>query len=91
MARHFTGGEDIEMKSTLKNFILTVASNHQDSLEDDELLIGAGIVDSLGILKLVSFIEEKFGIEVLDEELIPENFQTINDISNLIKTKQKTK
>ena len=55
------------------------------------MLIESGIIDSLGILKLVSAIEEKLKIEVLDEELIPENFQTVNDIVKLIESKQKVK
>lgn len=43
----------------------------------DPLLEG-GIVDSLGILDLVAFLEEDFGIQVSDDELVPENFQTID-------------
>jgi acyl carrier protein len=88
---HLKGGKDLETKNILKEFILTVASQHQDSLADDQMLIESEIIDSLGILKLISFIEEKFGIQILDEELIPENFQTVNDISILIEEKQKLK
>ena len=81
----------MEIKSVIIKYISTGISEHRNSIKDDEMLIELGIIDSLGILKLISFIEEKFGIEILDEELIPENFQTINDICCLIKAKQKTR
>lgn len=63
-------------------------TNHKGSIGDELLLIESGRLDSLGILKLVSAIEEKFGINVCDEELIPENFQTVDDIMRLIESKQ---
>ena len=89
MGEHLTGGNDIETKVVLKKLISSISANHKGSIGDDALLIETGILDSLGILKLVSAIEEQFGIEVLDEELIPENFHTVNDIARLIESKQK--
>jgi acyl carrier protein len=50
-------------------------------------LIDSGIVDSLGILDLVSFLEGEFGLQVSDDELLPENFQTIECIATLVKKK----
>lgn len=91
MGGHITGGSEIEIKVVLKKLILSITTDHKGSIEDDELLIESGIIDSLAVLKLVSAIEERFRIEVLDEELIPENFQTVNDIIKLIESKQKVK
>jgi|MudIll2142460700_1097286.scaffolds.fasta_scaffold42634_2 acyl carrier protein len=53
----------------------------------DDSLISSGVLDSLTLLQLISFIEEEFGITVQDEEMARENFQTINDIVSLVERK----
>ena len=58
------------------------------SLSPDESLIESGIVDSLGILRLVAFIEENFSVVVDDTEVVPENFETINAMSSLVQRKR---
>jgi acyl carrier protein len=50
-------------------------------------LLGRGVIDSVNMLKLLAFIEERFGIRISDDELIPENFETINAICKLIEKK----
>jgi acyl carrier protein len=57
------------------------------NLQNGDNLIDSGIVDSLGILDLVAFLESQFGLHVFDEELLPENFQTIECIAALVRTK----
>ena len=47
----------------------------------DDSLLEAGIVDSTGILELINHIEEKYGIKVADDELVPENLDTIASIA----------
>jgi acyl carrier protein len=54
----------------------------------DEPLISTGIIDSLMLLQLIDFIEEHFGVSIEDEDIIPENFQTISHIKDLIEKKQ---
>ena len=51
-------------------------------------LIESGIIDSLGILKLLEFLESKFSINISDEELIPENFESIESIESFISRKK---
>ncbi len=60
------------------------SSNNTNDLGEDESLLESGIIDSMGIMKLLAFIEEKFQIKVSDEELIPENFETLSTIEKLI-------
>jgi len=55
------------------------------SFQDD--LLQSGIVDSLGILDLVTFVEQNFGITLNDDELLPENFQTIERLSAFVQSK----
>lgn len=57
-------------------------------LTQDYHLIENHVVDSLGLFTLVTFIEEEFGIVVDDEELLPENFGTINAITALVERKR---
>ncbi len=65
-----------------------IAADHgKKSLGPDEDLLEQGIIDSLGIMRLVVFMEETYGIKVADEEIIPENFQTLNSMVNFIEQK----
>ena len=47
-------------------------------------LLDSGIVDSLGILDLVGFIEEQFGVEAQDDDLVPENFDSIAALTRFV-------
>lgn len=53
-------------------------------LDQNLSLLENGMIDSLNILKLISFIEERFKTKVLDEELTPENFDSLAAISRLV-------
>lgn len=51
-------------------------------------LLDSGLIDSMAVLKLVSFVESEFGLEVTDEEVVPENFETIEAIVRLVESKR---
>jgi len=57
-------------------------------LRDDDSFLEKGIIDSTGVLELVAFIEENFGIKVEDEELIPENLDSIDNLVTFINSKK---
>lgn len=57
------------------------------AVEADTSLIQSGLIDSLGMEELVSFLESTFGIEILDDDLLPDNFDTIASITALIEHK----
>jgi acyl carrier protein len=50
----------------------------------DTDIIGQGLVDSLGIFKLIAFVEENFGVTIEPDEVLLENFQTLRALRNLI-------
>ncbi len=50
-------------------------------------LVETGIIDSVGIMKLVAFLEQRFGKKIGDEELLPENFETVDAIVALLNSK----
>lgn len=58
-----------------------------DKLPDDASLIKAGILDSVGILLLISFMEETYGIKVEDDEVEPENLDSVDNITSFIAKK----
>ena len=53
----------------------------------DSPLLESQILDSLGMFTLVGYLESEFGIEVADEELVPENFRTVRHIARLVEAK----
>ncbi len=77
----------------LDKFVLVEFSGDfsKKSLEPDEDLLEQGIIDSLGIMKLILFIEETFSITVLDEEIVPENFQCLNSMVKFVEQKIQNK
>jgi acyl carrier protein len=58
------------------------------ALEDNASLLDKGIIDSTGVLEVIFFIEETFGITVEDSEMLPENLDSIERISNFIARKK---
>jgi acyl carrier protein len=56
-------------------------------IDEKVRLLESGIVDSLGMLDLVSFLEKSFSIQIADEELTPENFATIASLTDFVKRK----
>jgi len=75
------------LRYLLENYLFTEDRN---ALGVDESLIGRGIVDSTGILEVVLFIEEELGVKVHDEDMIPENLDSVNRIAAFVATKRRS-
>ena len=73
-------------KEAVKAFIVSefVTSGGGEVITDESKLIELGIIDSMGVMKLIAFIEETFSITVNPADLMPENFETLDTISALI-------
>lgn len=67
-----------------ENFIM---GRHEIVLDPAVSLIESGIMDSTGVLELVEFLENTYSIKIEDEELTPENLETIDNIVAFLKTK----
>jgi len=63
----------------------------RESLDPDEDLLAQGIIDSLGVVRLIVSLEEAFGIKIIDEEVIPENFQSPNSLVAYVEQKMRNK
>jgi acyl carrier protein len=75
---------EIEIRKFIEeNFIL----DGNENLSAEDSLLEKGIIDSTGVLELVAFIEENYSLKIKDEELIPENLDSIKNISRFIQEK----
>jgi acyl carrier protein len=72
--------------SKIKNF-LAQQFPMTKNVSNDEPLLTSGLIDSLGILEVVSFVENEFLIVVSDEDLLPENFGSIHSLTNFVHEK----
>lgn len=59
----------------------------QALLADDESLLDRGVIDSTGVLEVILFIEETFGVRVEDSEMLPDNLDSIEHIADYVKRK----
>lgn len=83
--------EATSVKARVRNYILEnlLFSNDPSELPDDASLLDRGIIDSTGVLELVMFIEETFGLQVKASAMLPENFDTVNAITAFVEREQK--
>ena len=80
-----------ETKEIIKTFIIeNFLFGSQDGLKDETSFLEEGIIDSTGILELVTFLEEEFSITIEDEELVPENLDSINNVTAFLERKIET-
>jgi acyl carrier protein len=77
------------MKRKIRKFILTsfLFSDNELLLDDGDSLLERGILDSTGILELVAFLEEEFGATIADDELVPENLDSVSNILGYLERK----
>ena len=80
-------GKRLEIKDIIRDFIIETTYTPADKVKNDTLIFVQGIFDSMGFISLINFIEEKFAIKAEDSELLEENFESIDAISNFVKRK----
>jgi acyl carrier protein len=75
-------------KSKIRAFIIeNFLFGNDNGLKDQTSFLEEGIIDSTGVLELVNFLEEDFDITIEDEELIPENLDSINNVTAYLERK----
>jgi len=86
--KSFMNSEDI--KSTVKTFILNEYLPGEDpaALTDTTPLMTTGILDSIAVLKVVTFLENQFGIVIQPHEAVVENLNTLSDIERFVVSKK---
>lgn len=78
----------MEVEQKVRQFILDSLLWHgsPSSLTSDYPLIENDVLDSMAIFETIAYLEDQFGIEVQDDDLVPENFETIAAIARLVST-----
>ena len=76
-------------KELIRQFVVDnfLVGDDSEELDNDGSLLDLGIIDSTGVLELVSFVEEQFEFEVEDQDVVPENFDTVNCIVAYVQRK----
>jgi acyl carrier protein len=85
-----TGGRcQMDIRSTLRQYIAKEIMHEPDpdKLADDAPLIEGGIIDSMNLIALVAFMKESFGVEIGENDLDIENFQSLNALTKFIAKK----
>ena len=77
-----------EIKEDIKNYILEASLSDVKDVDDTDLIFENGLLDSMGLLFLIEFLDENFDVKVNDEELNPKNFESINNIVSFVNDKQ---
>ena len=75
------------IKSDIRSYILEASLTNKDEIDDATLIFDVGLLDSMGLLFLIEYLNETHKIEVTEEELNPENFESINSIVAFIESK----
>ena len=74
-------------KEKIRNYIVQTSHAEANKIKDESLIFKEGFFDSMGFIMLITFLEEEFGIKTVDSDLIEENFESINAISEFIQRK----
>ncbi len=77
------------MKEQIKEFIIKTFMSGEGSIKDDEDLFDSGIIDSLGLIKMLAFIGEKLKISVDMSDVTMDKFSSINNIMKTLESKMR--
>lgn len=78
------------MKKTIRRYIMEnlLFTEDESAIQDGDSFLEGGIIDSTGVMEIIMFIEETFGIKVDDSEMLPANLDSINNLAAFIQRKQ---
>ena len=77
----------IEVKSKIREYIIESTFEDVQNITDETLIFEEGVLDSMGLLFLIEFLKEEFNVTTNDDELVVENFESINKIVAFINKK----
>lgn len=78
------------LQTDVRNFIVNnfLFGEDDPSITEDTSLLQSGVIDSTGVLELVNFIEETYSISVDDDDLVPENLDSISNVARYVEKKR---
>ena len=80
----------MELEQKIKGYILEnyLFTDDASQLSSEDSLLERGIIDSTGILEVIMFLEEEFGVTVEDDEMVPENLDSVANLVAFVQRKQ---
>jgi acyl carrier protein len=79
---------EAELLAIIRRYLADDLRRNVAEIADDGSLLEAGAIDSVGVLELVALLEQRHGITISDEELVPEHFETIRAIATFVAEKR---
>lgn len=78
------------MKKIIRQYILEslLFTEDESALQDSDSFLDGGIIDSTGVMEIILFIEETFGIKVNDDEMLPVNLDSVDNLVAFVMRKQ---
>ena len=74
-----------DIKEPVRGFVLEYAAGRGvTEVKDDDSLLKTNVIDSLGVFRLIAFLEDTFPLTVEESDMVPENFQSLNDIESFV-------
>ena len=88
--RHLWGTRRVQTRDTIRDYIVTAFRYDERSgpLEEHPSFLAAGVIDSMGVLELVTVVEQEFGITVEPHELLPDNLDSLDALVAFVERKQ---
>lgn len=79
-----------DIKNELRKFIIEnyLSGVEKEPLRDDDSFLEKGIIDSIGVIELANFIQDRYDIKIKVPEIQPENIDTLNNLEKFIKKKR---
>ncbi|EGD49398.1 phosphopantetheine-binding protein [Ruminiclostridium papyrosolvens DSM 2782] len=80
----------MDKKKIIKDFLLDTVIKEVDTISDEQQLIDSGLIDSISIVNVILFLEKQFKISFSEEDMLPENFETLNAMVDTVEKKSKS-
>jgi acyl carrier protein len=80
--------DSVNVQERIKQYIVETSHADANKIKNESLIFKEGFFDSMGFIMLITFLEEEFGIKTIDADLVEENFESVNAISDFIIRKQ---
>jgi len=78
----------VDLQRDIRHFIEQDLQRPLDAVANGDSLLEAGILDSLGVMQVVAFVEQRFAIAVTEDEMMPDNFESIDAIAHFVQRRQ---
>ncbi len=82
--------DEREIQKTIREYVIEniLLGEEESDFSDDQSFLESGILDSTGILEVITFLEDTYDIVIDDEEMVPENLDSVSNIARFVSSKK---